>query len=177
MRKIIYHIASSIDGFIARKNGSVEDFLLEGDHALEFQKHLKKYDIVIMGGKTYEFGFQFGIKPGQPAYEGLEHIIVSKSLHFEDSDQVKLVSQNAINYIRDIKNNSGKDIWLCGGGNLAGQLANEGLIDELLVKVNPVIIGNGIRLFHHLKTAFNLKTIHSKKYENNVMLNHYKIHY
>ena len=82
MKKIVYYIASSTDGYIAHKDGSISDFLMEGEHADEFIQHFSNYDTVIMGRGTYEFGFQFGLEPGQPAYKGLKHIIVSKSLNF-----------------------------------------------------------------------------------------------
>ena len=150
MRKIIYHIATSIDGFIAGKGGDVSGFLMEGEHADEFMASFANYDAVIMGRGTYEFGFQFGLKPGDPAYQGLKHYIVSNSLQFESNDDVMLISSGVTQFFRELKNEEGKNIWLCGGGQLAGYLLNNGLVDELILKVNPIILGDGIRLFEQL---------------------------
>ncbi|PKL30446.1 MAG: dihydrofolate reductase, partial [Spirochaetae bacterium HGW-Spirochaetae-10] len=56
MRKLIYHVAVTVDGFIARKNGSVDGFLMQGDHVDAYLEHLKDYDTVVMGRRTYEAG-------------------------------------------------------------------------------------------------------------------------
>ena len=175
MRKIVYYVASSIDGFIAGADGSINGFLMEGEHADDFVSSFSDYDTVIMGRGTYEFGFQYGLKPGEPAYSGLKHIVLSKSLDFVSNENVELVKTNAMAYIRQLKQDPGKDIWLCGGGNIAGQLANEGLIDEVLIKVNPIVIGKGIRLFEGRGKLINLMFTGTKCYGNGVVLLRYNI--
>lgn len=174
MRKIVYYIASSIDGFIASKRGSIEGFLMEGEHADAFLKALNNYDTVIMGKNTYEFGFQFGLQPGQPAYKGLKHIIVSKSLKFENTKEVELISSNEIEYIQKLKEQSGKDIWLCGGGHLAGFLLKNGLIDDITLKVNPIILGDGIKLFEGFTQLLEWEYFDSHTYNNGVVLQSYR---
>lgn len=175
MRKLVYYIATSIDGFIAKEDGSVADFLMEGEHATDFLQQLKQFDTVIMGANTYEFGFQYGLKPGEPAYPGLKHIIVSSHLSFEDSIQVVRWRANVPDRIRDLKQTTGKDIWLCGGGNLAGQLLAANLIDELILKVNPIILGQGIPLFGQVDIMGQLIAKSQKNYTNGVQLLHYKL--
>ncbi len=72
-----------------------------------------------MGRRTYEFGYKFGLKPGQPAYPHMKHFIFSESLKFqEQSDQVK-VYKIGLPEIQEIKESSGTDIYLCGGGEFA----------------------------------------------------------
>lgn len=175
MRKIIYYIAASVDGFIAHKDGSINGFLMEGEHADDFIRSFTCYDTVIMGRGTYEFGFKYGLKPGQPAYHGLKHIVISKSLDFDSNEEVELVKNDAIKYIRQLRDKPGKDIWLCGGGNVAGQLVNAGLVDEVLVKVNPIMIGEGIRIFEGMNKATSLVFTGTKCYGNGVVLLHYNI--
>lgn len=172
MRKLVYHIATSLDGFIADKNGAVNDFLMEGPHAIDFMHSLTRYDTVVMGRHTYEFGFQFGLQPGQPAYEGLKHLIVSQSLAFASTPEVQLVKTDIVAHLQQLKTQPGKDIWLCGGGKLAGHLMNHQLIDELVLKVNPVVLGTGIALFEGLRQPFDLpRSGYSQKtYENGVQL-------
>ena len=94
MRKIIYSIAISIDGFIAHKDGSIDGFLMTGEHADDFVASFSHYDTVLMGRGTYAFGFQYGLKPGKPAYQGLKHVIFSKSLRFESNKEVELGPEN-----------------------------------------------------------------------------------
>lgn len=174
MKKIIYYIASSIDGYISDPNGGVNHFLMQGDHADEFQQSLKMFDTVLMGRKTYEFGFQYGIKPGEPAYLGLHHIIVSSTLQFDSNPQVQLVNDEVIECITQIKKQVGKSIWLCGGGHLAGLLAQHQLIDEVILKVNPVVLGQGIPLFANLHAPLALRATQHKQYKNGVSLLHYE---
>lgn len=175
MRKIIYYIATSIDGYIAGKDGSISGFLTEGEHADDFVASMQSFDCVIMGTNTYEFGFQYGLKPGEPAYQGLKHLVVSGSLTFESNDQVKLLQTDSERYIRELKSKPGKDIWLCGGGKLAGYLLNNGLIDEIHLKVNPFVIGEGIRLFENSSKSVHAELFDTKSYSNGVILQKYKL--
>lgn len=175
MRKIIYYIATSIDGYIAGKDGSISGFLMEGEHADEFVASMQSFDCVIMGTNTYQFGFQYGLKPGEPAYQGLKHLIVSRSLSFESNDQMKLLSANSEIYIREQKAKPGKNIWLCGGGKLAGYLLDNGLIDEIHLKVNPFILGEGIPLFDCANKPVQTRMFNSKSYSNGVILQKYKL--
>lgn len=175
MRKVNYHIAVTLDGFISHEDGSVDGFLMEGEHADEFVQSLSRYDTVLMGRKTYEFGFQFGLKPGQPAYPNLKHYIFSRSLSFDTSDQVALVEAGILEKINTIKHEDGKDIWMCGGGELAGFLLDNDLLDKLTLKVNPVVFGNGRKLFGDCKKTVNLDLLSSKSYGNGVLLNEYEI--
>ena len=82
MRAIIYHVATSLDGFIARKDGSTNGFIESGEHVDDYLNQLKDYDTTIMGRNTYEYGYQYGLQPGQPAYPHMNHFIVSDSLSF-----------------------------------------------------------------------------------------------
>lgn len=175
MRKLNYYIAVTADGFISHEDGSITGLLMEGDHADAFIQSLSGYDTVLMGRKTYEFGFQFGLQPGQAAYPNLHHYVFSKSLCFESSEQVTLVSSNVVETVQALKQGRGKDIWLCGGGDLAGDLLEHGLIDSLTVKVNPVIFGAGRTLFGARAKAVELSLVSSKTYDNGVQLNTYDI--
>ncbi|MCG8480782.1 MAG: dihydrofolate reductase family protein [Spirochaetales bacterium] len=174
MKKLIYHIATSVDGFIADTGGSVNGFLMEGEHADDFKQSLSAYDTVVMGRKTYEFAFLFGLKPGEPAYPGLKHYIISSWLRFESNDQVVSVPTDGVGCVRALKEEPGKHIWLCGGGHLAGSLLRAGLIDELILKVNPILLGDGIKLFEGgpAQSRWNLQETNT--YRNGVVLQRYE---
>ena len=67
MRKLKYHVASTVDGFIAHEDHSIDGFVSEGEHVIDYLESLKNdYDIVLMGRRTYEFGFQFGVTNPYP---------------------------------------------------------------------------------------------------------------
>ena len=178
MRKIAYHVATSLDHYIAQEDGSANGFLPEGDHVTEYLASLQEYDTVIMGRRTYEFGYQYGIQPGQPAYPHMQHYLFSQSLKFEDpSPQVQVIAEDQLNFIRSLKDGEGTTIYLCGGGAFAGWLLDNELIDELKIKLNPVIFGSGIPLFGQNRKAVDLKLTASKTYRSGVLLLTYDMIY
>jgi len=180
MAELIYHIAVTLDNFIADLDGRADDsiFLYEGEHVDDFQIDVKSYDAVLMGGKTYEYGFQFGLKPGEPsAFKDLKHYIFSSSMHFESNKKVELIKDSAIEYVKLLKREKPGKLWLSGGSMLAGSLLKEKLVDQLVLKINPVMIGEGIPLFSGLKPCFKLELIHIKHYNNGVIKPSYNIIY
>ncbi len=181
MRKIIYHIAITLDGFIAHDDGSFDGFLPEGEHVADFLDSIKNYGAILMGKNTYEVGYKYGMKPGDPAYADfnpdMKNYVFSRSANFESNNRVQLVRQNEIELVKNLKKEAGKDIWLCGGGALAGSLLEHELIDELLIKLNPVVFGSGIPLFGKSKKEIGLSFLNSKTYDSGVLLLGYKIIY
>ncbi|MGN7170661.1 dihydrofolate reductase family protein [Paenibacillus cellulositrophicus] len=182
MAELIYHVAVSLDNFIADQgmmDGDIHEssFLFDGDHVPDFLTDIQQYDAVLMGGKTYEFGFQFGAKPGEPGYKGIKHYIFSKSMQFESNEEVELIQGDAIEFIKKLKQQINGKIWLCGGGELAGSLIKHKLIDQLVLKVNPIIVGEGVPLFGSVKPRLNLKLVDMKQYSNGITKPTYNIIY
>lgn len=181
MRKIIYHVASTLDGFIAREDGSFNDFVGEGEHVADFLDSIRHYGAILMGKNTYEAGYKYGMKPGDPAYADfnpdMKNYVFSRSAQFESNDRVQLVREDEIEFIEYLKMETGKDIWLCGGGALAGSLLEHELIDELWLKLNPIALGSGIPLFGGSQKKFASTLLSSKTYESGVLLLKYKINY
>lgn len=179
MAKLIYHIATTLDNFIADLDGNADNtiFLNEGDHATDFITDTQRYDAVLMGGKTYEYGFQFGLKPGEPSPYKLKHYIFSNTMQFESNDEVELIKSDAIGFIQNLKIKENGKLWLCGGGELAGSLIKHKLIDQLVLKINPVIIGAGIPLFGSAKPRVNLQLVDTKQYSNGIVKTTYNIIY
>lgn len=86
--------------------------------------------------------------------------------------EVELVTKNPISKIQNLKQSEGLDIWLCGGAKLATTLYSE--IDELIVKINPIILGDGIPIFDSAVEPMRLKMIDTKVFGNGFMINHYQ---
>jgi dihydrofolate reductase len=179
MSEIIYHIATTVDGLIADRNGDCPPsfFLYEGDHIQAFLDQVKQYDMVLMGGKTYEYGFKFGLKPGEPGYRGLKHIVFSRSMDFESNSDVELVKDDAVAYTRALRDLPGKKIWLCGGGQLASALLEQELLDTLILKINPAIGGEGLSLFAGSRKNVQLALRELVRYQSGVLLATYNIKY
>ncbi|WP_350287211.1 dihydrofolate reductase family protein [uncultured Croceitalea sp.] len=147
MRKIIYYVASSLDGYIAGKSDDISKFILQGEGVEKYQSDLTSFGTVIMGRKTYEFGFQYGLEPGQPAYPNMEHHIFSNSLKIDNPSESVKIEKLSLDKVNEIRQNAKTDIYLCGGGEFAGWLLKNGLIDQLKLKLNPIVLGGGTKLF------------------------------
>jgi len=106
MKKIIYYVASSIDGYICGANDDISDFVGTGNGVQKYLEDLKDFETVIMGRKTYEFGYRYGLEPGKPAYSNMNHYIFSKTLSFENPDEKVHVKAIDINQIIKIKEES-----------------------------------------------------------------------
>lgn len=162
MRKLTYLVASTIDGYITGPAGDNPDFfLLEGDHGdalrAEFPEVLptharpllgladtpnKRFDTVLQGRGSYEIGLREGITN---AYRHLRSIVFSRTMTAGPDPTVELVDTDPVAKVRELKREDGMGIWLCGGGTLAAALRPE--IDELIIKLHPVVAGAGIPLF------------------------------
>jgi len=159
-RKLVYYVACTVDGFIAREDGSWDWALSQGEHFTDlmerfpetFPVHLRRtlgvrenarrFDAVLMGRKTYEVGVNAGITS---PYEPLRQFVVSLTMPGIPASAVCLHRGGPLELVRQLKAETGKDIWLCGGAKLAAAVFTE--IDELILKINPVVIGAGIPLF------------------------------
>ena len=179
MAKLIYHIAITLDNFIGDMDRNADDsiFLHEGDHVADFISDIQEYNAVLMGGKTYEYGFQFGLKPGEPGPYDMKHYIFSNTLQFESNDRVELIKNNVIDFIQNLKMKESGKLWLCGGGELAGSLIKHQLIDQVILKIYPIMLGSGISLFGRVKPCFNMELVDTKQYSSGVVKAIYNIMY
>lgn len=190
MRDLVYYVASTLDGFIARKDGSLDGFPWDEKYAAElsarfpetFPAHLrreedtpsgnKQFDAVLMGRKTYEVGLKEGITNPYPT---LDQYLFSRTLEESPDERVELIRDNAVEAVRKLKQKPGKDIWLCGGAELAAAFLKAGLIDRMIVKVNPVIFGSGIPLFSGDVEPTDLELTDSSIFESGHALLDYRV--
>ncbi|MCB0646107.1 MAG: dihydrofolate reductase [Saprospiraceae bacterium] len=175
MRKIVYYVATSLDGFISGADGDVSRFAYAGSAVDQYLEDLKTYDTVIMGRNTYEFGYQYGMQPGQKAYQHMEHYIFSNQLTFENPDDGVHVRSIDIKNVVELKEQEGTDIYLCGGGEFAGWLLDYDLIDVLKIKLNPIVLGSGVGIFGSSVKALNLELIVSETYDQGVHIITYQL--
>ncbi|ELR72606.1 Dihydrofolate reductase [Fulvivirga imtechensis AK7] len=165
MRKIIYYVATSLDGFIAGPDDDVSAFIQQGAGVDQYFKDLQAFDTVIMGRRTYEFGYKYGLQPGQPAYPHMEHYIFSDTLELETPHEKVKVEKRDINRIMELKAGAGADIYLSGGGEFAGWLLDHNMIDRLKIKLNPIILGRGIKLFGSSSSNADLQLLETLKFD------------
>lgn len=177
MRRIVYYVAISLDGFISGKKGDISGFVSAGNGVDQYREDLKAFDTVIMGRNTYEFGYDYGLKPGQLGYPHMDHYIFSNTLQFETQDPKLEVKAIQLNHIRSLKEQEGSDIYLCGGGEFAGWLLDNQQIDLLKIKLNPFVQGEGVRLFGDSKGYYRLELLECNQYDQGLQIMSYKVHY
>ncbi|QEV20342.1 dihydrofolate reductase family protein [Streptomyces alboniger] len=171
MRKLVYFIAATLDGYIAGPDGSdptgpdgfwpvAQDYVQHlaqtypetlpdpARKALGITAEGTHFDTILEGRRTYMIGVDAGIPD---CYPHLRHLVFTRTLTESPAPGVELVATDPVAKVRELKREEGKDIWLCGGGELAGALRGE--IDRLVVKLAPLTVGSGTPLFSH-KTAF-----------------------
>jgi dihydrofolate reductase len=161
MRKLVYYVASTLDGFIAGPDGSVGfiPFSVDSDLARYIQAEYpetlptayrqavgfddapnRHFDTVLMGRGTYEPALKEGITS---PYAHLRQYVFSRTIVSTDP-AVTVVADDPVEFVRGLKREDGLDVWLGGGGEFAGVLWPE--VDEVIVKLNPVTAGEGIPL-------------------------------
>ena len=177
MRRIIYYVASSLDGYIAGPDADISNFVSSGSGINKYLADLANFDTVIMGRKTYEFGYKFGLKPGQPAYPHMQHYIFSNTLAFQNAHDNVHIIKRELSELEKIRQQQGTDIYLCGGGEFAGWLLDNQKIDELIIKLNPFIQGAGTKLFGESKTNIKLKLKKSQVFDNDLQIMDFDVLY
>ncbi len=172
MRKLKYYIAMSLDGCIADEEGSFDSFIAEGEHVKDYIDSLERFDIVLMGRKTYEVGLKEGKTNPYPM---MKSYVFSQTIKESPDENIEIVSENVSQFVNHLKQGTGKDIYLCGGANLATTLFQTNLIDEVIIKLNPFLMGSGIPLFSGKIQQTNLELTQSKIYDNGIVLLFYQV--
>ena len=172
-RKVILYISTSVDGFIADKLGSVnwingQEENYESDYGNN--NFIKNIDTVILGYNTYKQVVE-ELSPNEWVYNGLQSYVFTEK-NMKDAEDIKFVNEDITTFIKKMKNTKGKNIWICGGANIANQLVKANLIDEYHITTIPVILGSGIRLFQKDNVYIRLKLEESKE-ENGIITNIY----
>jgi dihydrofolate reductase len=139
MRRLVYEVATSLDGFIAGPLGEYDWIPMDPD--IDFAAMAARFDAVVMGRRSYEVAKQVdgGIVAGVATY------VYSRTLPEGPLDGVSVV-RDGLAHLRELKAQPGKDIWLWGGGELFRACPQAGLVDGVELGVVPVLLGGGIPL-------------------------------
>jgi dihydrofolate reductase len=173
VRKVTFGGANSLDNYLARSDHAV-DWLLWGDEAAAVMAdYWKTIDTILMGRKTYEVALRSGHEGG--SYTGIQTYVFSRTLKQSSAAGVTIVSGDAAEFVRDLKQRDGKDICLMGGGELARALFEADLIDEIGFNIHPVLLGAGIPLFHPMSRQIDLELLECRRFKNGCVLVRYQV--
>lgn len=175
MRRIIYDVAVSLDGYISGQNGDISAFPTAGDHVDAYVNRLRTYGTVVMGRATYEFGFAYGLVPGARAYPHMDHHIFSTGIQLPAESDVRVVRTDWAKALATLRDGHGEDIYLCGGGRFAAFVADHGLLDRVRLKRAPVMLGKGVPIFDGLATPLRLRLLEHTRNASGVIYEDYAL--
>lgn len=165
MKKCKLYIATSIDGFIARADGSLDwlDAVPNPDKLdYGYYAFYDTVDTLIMGRKTYEEVLGFGV---DWPYPDCKTYIVSSNEVVIKTENTYLINNPLEGKVKEWKKEKGKDIWVVGGGVLISSILDLRLIDEMLLTITPVILGNGIPLFPNNPKETKLELVKTEAFD------------
>jgi dihydrofolate reductase len=185
MRKLVSFMHISIDGFAARANGSM-DWIKFGDEMFEYARiRTEQSDAALYGRKTFELMDAYwptaADKPNASIhdiqhatwYKAVNKYVVSETMRGKQLEKTKILSGNIIEQIRQLKQETGREIIMFGSPRLSASLMQENLIDEYWLSINPMILGNGIPLFRENETEIKLQLVESFPFSSGVVCLHY----
>ena len=180
--RVTIHMAASLDGFIARKDGRV-DWIQTSDQfpdgvslePAEIAAFLETIDCYVMGSRTYEtalnfeskgFGWSYGKKP--------VFVLTSRALP-KTQDTVEFYSGDLTKFVNERLRPKHGNIWFVGGGLVCGECLRLGLADEIRYSILPILIGEGIQFFERLGKDVPLHLMELKAYQNGIVELRYEV--
>jgi dihydrofolate reductase len=180
--RVTIHMAASLDGFIARKDGSI-DWLetadrFEGGEVMASESvaaFLRTIDCYVMGSRTYETALNFEAKGLGWSYGDKATVVLTRrelrknrsSVEFYAGDLQRLVEERLKPHFRSI--------WFVGGGAVSGECLRRGLADEVRYSILPILIGDGVAFFESLGRDVALHLLEVKAYQSGMVALRYEV--
>jgi dihydrofolate reductase len=170
MRRVLYRVAASLDGYIAGPRGEL-DWIVH-DPTVDFTKVYEHVDTVLLGRRTWELTGQ----PGAPPWpQGWQILVFSRTLAPEEHPEVTVVRVEAGPRVAALRAAPGRDIWLFGGGSLFRSLLGAKQVDLVEVLVVPVLLGGGIPLLEAGAPLTRLALEHVERYPSGLLGLRYRV--
>ncbi len=174
MRKLSLFIATSLDGYIAKPNDDLSFLKLvekEGED-YGYTKFTDTVDTIILGRKTYDYVLK---EIGSSHYDnGKRNVFVITRTEKPSVGKTTFYSGNLTELVQRLKSESGKNIYCDGGAEIVNELLKNDLIDEFIISIIPVLVGNGTRLFKDGRPEQTLEFISAKTFDTGLTQLHYK---
>ena len=172
--KVTYYLASSLDGYIAKKDGDVSwlDEIVTLDEDTGYDEFYSTVDAIVMGRKTYNMILNFGTWP-----YGEKPVWVCTRSKIEPMEGCNLRTGTTPDEVKKSANEMNVNhLWLVGGGSLASSFLESKLLTNVSVSLMPIILGDGIKLFGTLPDSIRIKEESSKLYVSGFRQINYSIH-
>jgi dihydrofolate reductase len=186
MRKLIFFMHTSLDGFVAGLKGEM-DWINLDDAMFDFVATMtEQADTALYGRVTYEMMQDYWPKAGEQPnatkhdiehsnwYNKVHKVVLSKTIHESGLHNTEVISDQLPENINQLKQQKGKNILIFGSPGASRSLLNQGLIDEFWLFVNPIILGKGMPLFNDITGTTKLNLVESKTFPCGVIALHYE---
>jgi dihydrofolate reductase len=170
MRKIVLGLGISLDGYIARPDGTLDFLFMPKDYSMA--PFFATIDTALMGRKTLDAALKMG--GGSFSGSSMPTYVFSRTLAAGKRDGITFTHQTPAALVRQLRKSKGKNIWLMGGGDLAREFLKADLVDELYIGMVPVLIGEGIPLFPAGFPQREFSLIENKTYSKGMIALKYK---
>ena len=170
MRRVVYSVAASLDGYIAGPKGEFD--WIPKDESIDWGAFMGRFDTVLMGRRTFEIARREGSGSGPPS---LRTFVFSRTLRAKDHPKVTVVADDAASVVAGLRKERGRGIWLMGGGVLFRSLLKSGLVDVVEIGLVPILLGKGIPLLPSLPKPVRLALKQTKKYPSGIALMTYDV--
>jgi dihydrofolate reductase len=180
--RVTIHMAASLDGFIARKDGRVDwletsDEFLGGDimDPRFVEAFLKTIDCYVMGSRTYETALSFEAKGSGWSYGDKPTFVLTSRKLPRARDTVEFYSGDLAQFVNGRLRSTFRTIWFVGGGVVSAECVRLGLADEVRYSILPILIGDGIPFFEKFDRDIVLHLAEVKAYESGIVELRYEV--
>jgi dihydrofolate reductase len=180
--RVTIHMVASLDGFIARRDGSVDwletsDNFETGDTLTPeaVEDFLRTIDCYVMGSRTYETALEFEAKGLGWAYGDKPTFVLTRRELRNTRETVQVYSGDLAVLMNERLKPKYRSIWCVGGGEVSGECLRSGLADEVRYLIAPIAIGNGISFFERLDKDVALHLVETKAYQSGVVALRYEV--
>ncbi len=165
MKKVVVYIAMSLDGYVADVRGDVNWLSGDGSEPQSmgsYPNFIQTVDTIIMGFSTYD-QITTALSPEMWPYKEQTTYVMTRR-EMSSRMGVVMVNGSLHGLISRLKEDPGKDIWICGGARIINQLVELDLIDRYHISVIPIILGDGLSLFDKREKSLTLRLVSTAKY-------------
>jgi dihydrofolate reductase len=174
MRKLSLFIATSLDGYIAKPNDDLSFLKVvekEGED-YGYAKFTSTIDTIIIGRKTFDYVLK---EIGSSHYDnGERDVYVITRTERPSVGKIMFYTGNLTELVQKLKSENGKNIYCDGGAEIINELLKNDLIDEFIISVIPILLGNGTRLFKDGRPEQTLEFVTAKTFDTGLTQLHYK---
>ena len=180
--RVTIHMAASLDGYIARKDGRV-DWLETSDHFDDGEvmapesvaEFLRTIDCYVMGSRTYETALDFDGRGLGWAYGDKPTFVLTSRELRKTRSTVEFYAGDLQHFVEERLKPNFRSIWFVGGGSVSGECLRRGLADELRYSILPILIGDGIAFFDRLDRDVALHLVEVKAYQSGMLALRYEV--